>query len=136
MNERTTERKLSGGLGETVLSVSAGRSPARMRWEKFVAHRHGFISLVLLGLIYAASLISGFFLKSDVISDDTLEHRRRIVLRVRPENPVVRLDVDSENRIVWREGDCAYFGLEGVAVWNPKAVFPNPAAPRILRPPN
>ncbi|MCL1856828.1 MAG: ATP-binding cassette domain-containing protein [Kiritimatiellaeota bacterium] len=105
-----------------------------MRWQSFTHHRRGFYALMILAGLYAATIVGGFFLKGGIISDESLKHRRRITVTVRPDNPVVRLDVDGEGRILWGEGDFAYFGIDGSMEgerprepsWDSHMAFPNP----------
>ena len=86
------------------------------KWRRFARNPRASSSLVLLCLVFAASLVGGFFLPppGEVVEPDTVAPYRRIRLKVTPDARAGRLDIGPGLEIVSQTG-CDAFDARLVA---------------------
>lgn len=75
-------------------------------WRRFLENPRALVSAILLGVIFLASLVTGFFLPppSKVLTPGEVEPFRRAILRIVPKQRSGRLDVSPDLSIVSQIG--------------------------------
>ncbi len=83
------------------------------KWRRFVANRRAFVSLVLLALLFVASLVGNFFLPppGEIVQPATVEAYRRVRVKIVPDLRTGRLDLRPDLTVASQTG-CEPFSAE------------------------
>ena len=99
------------------------------KWRRFVANRRAFVSLVLLALLFVASLVGNFFLPppGEIVQPATVEAYRRVRVKVTPDLRAGRLDLRPDLSVASQTG-CEPFSAalrEGASLADALALPPD-----------